>query len=56
MTVLFDREANVVLNDVIEERDRISARFTYDETFSKPFIDCQPNSTGCRCEASIYGA
>jgi predicted ester cyclase len=30
---------------VIEEGDRISARFTYNGTFSKAFMGYQPNST-----------
>jgi predicted ester cyclase len=30
---------------VIEEGDRISARFTYNGTFSKAFIGYQPNGT-----------
>jgi hypothetical protein len=32
-------------HDVIEEGDRISARFTYNGTFSKAFMGYQPNST-----------
>ena len=35
---------NVVLHDVIEEGDRISACFTYNGTFSRPFMGYQPNS------------
>ena len=30
---------------MIEDGDRISARFTYNGTFSKAFTDYQPNST-----------
>ena len=32
------------MDDVIEEGDRISARFTYNGTFSKPFMGYRPNS------------
>ena len=34
----------VVMEDVIESGDRISARFTYNGTFSKPFMGYRPNS------------
>jgi len=37
-------DAKVVMGDVIEQGDRISARFTYNGTFSKPFMGYQPNS------------
>jgi hypothetical protein len=43
-------------HDVIEEGDRISARFTCNGTFSEAFMGYQPNSTRSRCEALIYGA
>jgi predicted ester cyclase len=32
------------MEDVIEESDRISARFTYNGTFTKPFMGYRPNS------------
>ena len=32
------------MEDVIEEGDRISARFTYNGTFCKPFMGYRPNS------------
>jgi len=38
-------DTNVVLHDLIEEGDRISARFTCNGTSSKPFMGYQPNST-----------
>jgi predicted ester cyclase len=31
------------MDDVIEEGDRISARFTYNGTFTKPFMGYRPN-------------
>jgi predicted ester cyclase len=31
------------MEDVIESGDRISARFTYNGTFSKPFMGYRPN-------------
>jgi predicted SnoaL-like aldol condensation-catalyzing enzyme len=37
-------DTKVVLEDVLEDGDRISARFTYNGTFSKPFMGYQPNS------------
>lgn len=37
-------DTKVVLEDVIEEGNRISARFTYNGTFNKPFMGYQPNS------------
>ena len=37
-------DATVVMDDVIEEGDRISARFTYTGTFSKPFMGYRPNN------------
>lgn len=37
-------DTKVVMDDVIEEGDRISARFTYNGTFRKPFMGYQPNS------------
>jgi len=37
-------DTKVVMEDVIESGDRISARFTYNGTFSKPFMGYQPNS------------
>jgi hypothetical protein len=38
---------------VIEDGDRISARFTYNGTFSKAFTGYQPNSTAVPMR-SIY--
>ena len=38
---------------VIEDGDRISARFTYNGTFSKAFTGHQPNSTAVQMR-SIY--
>jgi len=32
------------MEDVIEEGDRITARFTYNGTFSNPFTGYRPNS------------
>jgi len=32
------------MEDVIEEGDCVSARFTYYGTFGKPFMGCQPNN------------
>ena len=49
-------------HDVIEEGDRISARFTYNGTFSKASWAVRhswgisPTVRRTRCEASIYGA
>jgi steroid delta-isomerase-like uncharacterized protein len=37
-------DTQVVMDDVIEEGDRISARFTYNGTFTKPFMGYPPNS------------
>jgi predicted SnoaL-like aldol condensation-catalyzing enzyme len=37
-------DTTVVMEDVIEEGDRISARFTYNGTFSKPFMGYPPNN------------
>jgi predicted SnoaL-like aldol condensation-catalyzing enzyme len=37
-------DIKVVMEDVIEEGDRISARFTYNGTFTKPFMGYRPNS------------
>jgi len=37
-------DTNVVMEDVIEEDDRISARFTYNGTFSNSFMGYRPNS------------
>src|SRR5271170_2699043 len=37
-------DTKVVMEDVIEEDDRVSARFTYNGTFSKPFMGYRPNS------------
>jgi predicted SnoaL-like aldol condensation-catalyzing enzyme len=36
-------DTKVVMDDVIEEGNRISARFTYSGTFSKPFMGYRPN-------------
>jgi steroid delta-isomerase-like uncharacterized protein len=41
-------DTKVVVHDVIEERDRISARFTYNGTFSNPFMGYQPNDAAIR--------
>jgi predicted ester cyclase len=37
---------------VIEEGDRISARFTYNGTFSKAFMGYQPNGTAAQMRSS----
>src|SRR5258707_9585007 len=37
-------DTKVVMEDVIEEGDRISARFTYRGTFTNPFMGYRPNS------------
>jgi predicted SnoaL-like aldol condensation-catalyzing enzyme len=37
-------DTKVVTEDVIEEGDRISARFTYNGTFSRPFMGYQSNN------------
>jgi predicted SnoaL-like aldol condensation-catalyzing enzyme len=37
-------DTQVLMEDVIEEGDRISARFTYHGTFTNPFMGYQPNS------------
>jgi predicted SnoaL-like aldol condensation-catalyzing enzyme len=37
-------DTKVVMEDVIEEGDRISARFTYKGTFRNPFMGYRPNS------------
>jgi len=37
-------DTKVVMEDVIEEGDRITARFTYNGTFSNPFMGYRPNS------------
>jgi predicted SnoaL-like aldol condensation-catalyzing enzyme len=36
-------DTKVAIEDVIEEGDRISARFTYHGTFTKPFMGYRPN-------------
>jgi steroid delta-isomerase-like uncharacterized protein len=36
-------DTEVVLDDVIEEGDRVSARFTYNGTFAKPFMGYRSN-------------
>jgi predicted SnoaL-like aldol condensation-catalyzing enzyme len=36
-------DTQVVMEDVIEEGDRISARFTYQGTFTNPFMGYRPN-------------
>ena len=36
-------DTKVVMDDVIEEGDRISARFTYSGTFREPFMGYRPN-------------
>jgi predicted SnoaL-like aldol condensation-catalyzing enzyme len=41
-------DTNVVMDDVIEEGDRISARFTYNGTFSNPFMGYRPNGAAMR--------
>ncbi len=38
-------DTKVVMEDAIEEGNRISARFTYNGTFSKPFMGYRPNGT-----------
>ena len=40
---------------VIEEGDRISARFTYNGTFSKAFMGYQPNGTADQMRSSDIG-
>jgi predicted SnoaL-like aldol condensation-catalyzing enzyme len=37
-------DTKIAIEDVIEEGDRISARFTYKGTFTKPFLGYRPNS------------
>jgi predicted ester cyclase len=37
-------DTKVVMEDVIEESDRISARFAYNGTFAKPFMGYRPNT------------
>src|SRR5258707_1333204 len=37
-------DTKVVMEDVIEDGDRISARFTYRGTFTNPFMGYQPNA------------
>jgi predicted SnoaL-like aldol condensation-catalyzing enzyme len=37
-------DTKVAMEDVIEEGDRISARFTYNGTFRKPFMGYRPNN------------
>jgi predicted SnoaL-like aldol condensation-catalyzing enzyme len=37
-------DMKVVMDDVIEEGNRVSARFTYNGTFSNPFMGYRPNS------------
>jgi predicted SnoaL-like aldol condensation-catalyzing enzyme len=37
-------DTKVVMEDVIEEGDRVSARFIYCGTFGKPFMGYQPNN------------
>ncbi len=44
----------VVTEDVIEEGDRISARFAYNGTFSKPFMGYQPNSAAIQIDIDIW--
>jgi len=41
-------DTNVVMDDAIEEGDRISARFTYNGTFSNPFMGYPPNGAAIR--------
>jgi len=41
-------DTNVVMDDVIEEGDRISARFTYNGTFSNLFMGYRPNGAAIR--------
>jgi hypothetical protein len=37
-------DRKVVMDDVIEEGDRISSRFTYNGTIGNPFLGYRPNS------------
>jgi steroid delta-isomerase-like uncharacterized protein len=41
-------DTQVLVEDVIEEGDRICARFTYAGTFSQPFLGYQPNGAPVR--------
>jgi steroid delta-isomerase-like uncharacterized protein len=41
-------DTNVVMDDAIEEGDRISARFTYNGTFSNPFMGYRANGAAIR--------
>ena len=36
------------MEDVIEEGDRVNARFIYNGTFSKPFMGYRPNGAAIR--------
>ena len=48
-------DTNVVMDDVIEEGDRISARFTYNGTFSNPFMGYRPNGAAIQmCSIDIW--
>ena len=50
-------DTKVVMEDVIESGDRISARFTYNGTFSKPFMGYQPNSAAIEMRSiDLWGA
>jgi SnoaL-like polyketide cyclase len=42
------------MEDVIESGDRISARFTYNGTFSKPFMGYRPNSAAIKMRSICW--
>ena len=46
----------VVMEDVIESGDRISARFACNGTFSKPFMAIGPTVQQSKCRVSTSGA
>jgi predicted SnoaL-like aldol condensation-catalyzing enzyme len=48
-------DTKVVIEDVIEEGERISARFTYNGTFTKPSWVIAPTVRQSSCEALISG-
>lgn len=41
-------DTKVVVEDVIEQDDHISARFTYNGTFNKPFMGYRPNGASIK--------
>jgi predicted SnoaL-like aldol condensation-catalyzing enzyme len=48
-------DTKVVMEDVIESGDRISARFTYNGTFSKSFMGYRPTVQQSKCGVSTSG-